>query len=66
MTNPIGKPADEMNPDGLNMRSLCQTLARVLVLLEETGYTEKQQDIVFEDDALPNPASDSAPARLGD
>jgi hypothetical protein len=44
---------------GIDMESLCQTLARVLVSLAENRYTEiTQQDTVRQHDALSNPASD--------
>jgi hypothetical protein len=49
----------ESPAEGVNMRSLCQTLARVLALLDETEYTEEnQQDTVRKHDALPDQASD--------
>ena len=45
---------------GINMSSLCQTLARVLVNLDECGYTEEvRQDTVLQHDASPNQASDT-------
>jgi hypothetical protein len=51
--------------EGVNMSSLCRTLARVLALLEENEYTDRnQQDTVLQHAALPDPASDVAPARL--
>ena len=47
--------------NGINMSSLCQTLARVLVNLDEGGYTEEvRQDTVYQHDASPNQASDKA------
>lgn len=56
-----GKPSPQEEStvaEGINMASLCRTLARVLVLLEETGYSNgQQQDTVLEHNALPDPAS---------
>jgi hypothetical protein len=44
---------------GINMSSLCRTLARVLVNLDEGEYTGNvRQDTVLEHDALPDQASD--------
>jgi hypothetical protein len=57
-----GTEGNEARPEatGINMSSLCQTLARVLVNLDEGGYTEEvQQDTVREHDVLPDPASAS-------
>ncbi|GIK64278.1 MAG: hypothetical protein BroJett018_20720 [Chloroflexota bacterium] len=53
--------------DGVNMSSLCRTLARVLALLDENEYTDgNRQDTVVEHAALPDPASEVAPARLAE
>lgn len=53
--------------DGVNMSSLCRTLARVLALLDESEYTDRnRQDSVRKHDALPDPASENAPARLAE
>jgi hypothetical protein len=68
MNNPTANPTTETTEKqagGVNMRSLCQTLARVLVLLDESGYTdENRRAAVYQHDDLPDPASDGAPARL--
>jgi hypothetical protein len=62
MSNSEGASAE-----GVNMRSLCQTLARVLALLDEREYTEEdRQDTVRKHDALPDQASENAPARLAE
>jgi hypothetical protein len=43
------------------MSSLCRTLARVLVNLDEGEYTEEvRQDTVLEHDVSPDQASDEA------
>ncbi|MBZ0099554.1 MAG: hypothetical protein K8F30_10740 [Taibaiella sp.] len=56
--NHVPKPESNTAPEGINMAALCRTLARVLVLLEETGYSDgQQQDTVLDHDALPDPAS---------
>jgi hypothetical protein len=45
---------------GINMSSLCQTLARVLVNLNEGEYTGNvRQDTVLKHDVSPDQASDS-------
>ena len=45
---------------GINMSSLCRTLARVLVNLDEGEYTEEvRQDTVYQHDASPNQASEA-------
>ena len=47
-------------PEGVDMAGLCRTIIRVLVNLDEGGYTEEvQQDTVHQHDVLPDPASDS-------
>ena len=47
------------NGEGINMSSLCRTLARVLVNLDEGEYTENmRQDTVQQHDALPDQASE--------
>ena len=52
--------APERLGNGINMSSLCKTLARVLVNLDEGGYTEEvQQDTVHQHDVLPDQASAS-------
>ncbi|MCL4880441.1 MAG: hypothetical protein KJ064_27565 [Anaerolineae bacterium] len=44
---------------GINMASLCRTLVRVLVRLEEKEYSdETQQNTVLKHDVLPDPASE--------
>ncbi len=53
--------------EGVNMSSLCRTLARVLALLDENEYTDRnRRDTVLKHDALPDPASENAPARLAE
>lgn len=53
--------------EGVNMSSLCRTLARVLALLDESEYTGgNRQDTVLKHDALPDQASEVAPARLAE
>lgn len=59
------KPTPESKPstvEGIDMASLCRTLARVLAHLDEGEYTQehKQQDTVREHDVLLDPASVSA------
>ena len=56
-----GKASDsQTDTGGINMSSLCRTLARVLVNLDEGGYTEEvRQDTVLQHDASPDPASDT-------
>jgi len=52
--------APERLGKGINMSSLCQTLARVLVNLNEGEYTGNvRQDTVLEHDVSPDQASDS-------
>jgi hypothetical protein len=56
------KPTPEKDPntaEGIDMASLCRTLARVLAHLDEGEYTQehKQQDTVRQHDVLPDPAS---------
>ena len=63
MNSPNGNQPDvtDSQPDGLgiNMSSLCRTLARVLVNLETDEYTgNMQQSTVVEHDALPDQASE--------
>jgi len=63
MSSPNGSGNEEVEAKsgatGINMSSLCQTLARVLVNLDEGGYTEEvRQDTVYQHDASPNQASD--------
>jgi hypothetical protein len=69
MNAPMGNQHEGNEPQseaqGVNMSSLCRTLARVLALLEENEYTDRnQQDTVLQHAALPDPASEKAPARL--
>jgi len=71
MNNPNGNQPDvtDSKTDGLgiNMSSLCRTLARVLVNLDADEYTgNMQQSTVVEHDALPDQASEKAPARLSE
>lgn len=50
--------------DGINMSSLCRTLARVLVNLDAGEYTgNMRQDTVRQHDAPSDQASEKAPAR---
>lgn len=63
MNNPNGNQHEGIEPktngEGVNMSSLCRTLARVLVNLETDEYTgNMQQSTVVEHDALPDQASD--------
>ena len=52
--------ASQSDGKGINMSSLCRTLARVLVNLDEGEYTEEvRQDTVHQHDVSPNPASES-------
>ena len=71
MTSPSGNLNEEINVktgiSGINMPSLYRTLARVLVNLDEDEYTgNMQQSAVYQHDALPDQASESAPARLAE
>lgn len=53
--------------DGINMSSLCRTLARVLVNLDAGEYTvNMRQDTVLAHDAPSNQASEVTPARLSE
>lgn len=71
MSSPNGNQHERIEPrsaaEGVNMSSLCRTLARVLALLDESEYTGgNRQDTVVEHDALPDQASEIAPARLAE
>lgn len=71
MSSPSGKPLSddiEQQADGIDMRAVCRTLARVLVWLDKTEYTEamNQQVVVVEHNDSPDPASETAPARLSE
>jgi hypothetical protein len=71
MSSPNGNQHEGIEPrseaDGVNMSSLCRTLARVLALLDESEYTGgNRQDTVMEHAALPDQASEIAPARLAE
>ena len=68
-SNGSGNEGSEVKSEatGINMSSLCRTLARVLVNLDEGEYTEEVwQDTVLEHDASPDQASEDAPARLAE
>lgn len=69
----MSSPPDELpqktlqceSEGGVDMQALCKTLARLFVLVTETGYTDdNQQAAVFLHDDLLDQASESAPARL--
>lgn len=71
MNTPTGNQQEGNEPqiegEGVNMSSLCRTLARVLALLDENEYTDRnRQDTVVEHVALPDPASEVAPVRLAE
>ena len=71
MNSPNGNQPDvtDSQTDGFgsNMSSLCRTLARALVNLDEDEYTgNMQQSTVHQHDALPDQASEVAPARLSE
>lgn len=71
MSSPTGNQYEGNEPqierEGVNMSSLCRTLARVLALLDENEYTGgNRQDSVRQHDALPDPASEQTPARLAE
>lgn len=71
MSSPNSNQNEGIEPqnsgDGVNMSSLCRTLVRVLALLDESEYTGgNRQDTVRKHDALPDQASDEAPARLAE
>ena len=52
-------PPTPDRPDDVNMQSLVNTLARVVVWLDEIQYTDdRQQDTVLTHDVLPDQASD--------
>ena len=63
MSSPNGNGSEgtesKTGAKGINMLSLCQTLARVLVNLDEGEYTEEvRQDTVVQHDVSPDQASD--------
>ena len=65
MNNPNGNQYEGIEPKietaGIKMDSFYQTVARVLVFLDEAEYTEDmRQDAVFEHDALPDQASENS------
>jgi hypothetical protein len=61
MNNPNDNQNEGTESKGIRMDSFYQTVARVLVFLDEAEYTEDmKQDAVREHDALPDPASDFA------
>jgi hypothetical protein len=57
-----GKVSDsQTDTGGINMSSLCRTLARVLVNLDEGEYTEEvRQDTVYQHDVSPDQASEAS------
>ena len=67
MSNPTRQTNSENEESGIDMAALCQTVVRVLALLDEDEYTvNMQQDTVRKHDVLPDQASDGAPARLAE
>lgn len=59
MTPTNGKP-----PEGIDMKALCRVLVRMLVLLDESEYTEStsietQQADVYHHTSLPDQASEA-------
>lgn len=66
-SNLQGEGAVKNEVEGVNMPSLCRTLARVLALLDESEYTDgDRQDTVRQHAALPDPASEETPVRLAE
>jgi hypothetical protein len=65
MSNTMVKPSKPKPPPEKPISHLYQTLERVLVQLEETGYTQNQerQVTVLQHDHLPARDSDSATAQ---
>ena len=61
-------PTNGKLPEGVDMKALCRVLARMLVLLDESEYTEStstetQQADVLKHTSLPDQASESSTRR---
>ncbi len=61
-------PINGNPPEGIDMKALCRVLARMLVLLEESEYTEStsiemQQADVLDHTSLPDQASEETTRR---